>query len=143
MRGGKEDSSTTQEKVNGKYTCFFSPTNGHTQLSVSCLREKKELLLSYTGCIILLLDSFYHHVFFSLLVFINLYLQNKKKRRRNDEAFFFSLFCFYNVILACKLYPCYLPFFAIFTVILSEYSQISLIWLCFFFSKKVHYLTLV
>ena len=122
---------------------FFSPTNSRTQLSVSCLREKKELLLSYTGCIILLLDSFYHHVFFSLLVFINLYLQNKKKEEETMKLFLFSLFGFYNVILACKFYPCYLPFFAIFTVILPENSQISLIWLCFFFSKKVHGLSLV
>jgi len=44
---------------------------------------------------------------------------------------FFLLFGFYNVILACKLYPCYLPFVAIFSVILPEYSKISLIW-CFF-----------
>ena len=81
--------------------------------------------------------------FFSLLVLINLYLQNKKKKKKKRWSFFFSLFGFYNVVLACKLHPCYLPFFAIFTVILSEYSQISLIWLCFFFSKKVHDLSLV
>ena len=63
---------------------------------------------------------------------------------KNQEAFFFpSIFGYYGLYSSLQGFFSLSVFFVIFTVILSEFSQISLIWICFFFWKKVPEMSLV
>ena len=87
--------------------------------------------------------SIYHHCVLSLLLLFNYYLQNKKKEDEKPRSFFFpSIFGYYGLYSSLQGFFPLSVFFVIFTVILSEFSQISLIWI-FFFWKKVPEMILV
>ena len=90
-------------------------------MSVSCLREKKAFTyteLSWLCYIVvrLVLPPRFFFLYLCSLIF------TFRKKKEETMKLFFSLFGFCEVFLACNLYPCYLPFFAIFTQNILRYN---------------------